>query len=142
MGVEVSSAAFTREQRVNFRDKVLLDLDVFERMLQESRFDFTRTQMGLEIELSLVDGETLSPALINQEVLEDITEGDFQSEVGRYNIELNVPPRPMAGDQAVRLDRWLNGSLRNAGDAARSHGARTVAVGPLPTLHRETCDGD
>lgn len=142
MGVEVSSAAFTREQRVNFRDKVLLDLDVFERMLQESRFDFTRTQMGLEIELSLVDGETLSPALINQEVLQDITEGDFQSEVGRYNIELNVPPRPMAGDQAVRLDRWLNGSLRNAGDAARSHGARTVAVGILPTLHRETFDGD
>ncbi len=141
MGVEVSSATFTREQRVNFRQKVLLDLDVFERMLEESRFDFTRPQMGLEIELSLVDGD-LAPALINQSVLEDLQDSDFQSEVGRYNIEINVPPRPMAGDQAVRLERWLSTSLRHAGDTAREYGARVVATGIIPTLQADIFDGD
>ncbi|MGB3829002.1 MAG: hypothetical protein WA962_09520 [Ornithinimicrobium sp.] len=141
MGAEVSSAAFTREQRVNFRQKVLLDLDIFERMLEESRFDFTRPQMGLEIELSLVNDD-LDPALINDEVLEDLQDSDFQSEVGRYNIEINVPPRPMAGDQAVRLERWLSQSLRNAGDAAREHGARVVATGIIPTLQPEIFDGE
>ncbi|CAN5587284.1 hypothetical protein BH23ACT6_BH23ACT6_06970 [soil metagenome] len=145
MGVEVSSTAFTREQRVNFRQKVLLDLDVFERMLEESRFDFTRPQMGLEIELSLVDESTLDPALINDQVLKDLTEqqdGDFTAEVGRYNIEINVPPRPMAGDQAVRLERWLSQSLRYAGDSAREHGARVVATGIIPTLQAEVFEGD
>lgn len=139
MGAEVSSAAFTREQRVNFRQKVLMDLDVFEGMLEESRFDFTRPQMGLEIELSLVD-ENLDPALINDVVLADLNDADFQDEVGRYNIEINVPPRPMAGDQAVRLERWLSQSLRQAGDAAREHSARVVATGIIPTLQADLFD--
>ncbi len=142
MGAEVSSADFTREQRLAFREKVLLDLDVFERMLEESRFDFTRPQMGLEIELNLVDEATLDPVLINVPVLEDITEGDFQSEVGRYNIEMNVPPRPMAGDQAVRLERWLSKSLRGAGDASRTHGGRLAAIGILPTLKPDIFNGE
>ncbi|WP_109471280.1 glutamate--cysteine ligase [Ornithinimicrobium cavernae] len=143
MGQEVSSAAFSREDRQAYRHKVLQSLDVFEHMLEQSRFDFTRPQMGLEIELNLVDGN-LDPALINETVLEELqsSEFDFQAEVGRYNIEMNVPPRPMAGDQAVRLERWLNESLRRAGDAARGHGAQVVAVGILPTLMQDLFDGD
>lgn len=140
MGQEVSSSDFSREQRLSFRQKVLADLDVFERMLESSRFDFTRPQMGLEIELNLVD-EDQNPMLNNREVLEELGEGDFQTEVGRYNIEMNVPPRPMAGDQAVRLERWLSHSLRQAGDAARVHGARVAAVGILPTLSDELFTG-
>ncbi|TQM96778.1 hypothetical protein FB476_1669 [Ornithinimicrobium humiphilum] len=140
MGQEVSHSEFTREHRLAFRQKVLQDLDVFERMLEGSRFDFTRPQMGLEIELNLLDGETAAPALVNKEVLAEIREGDFQSEVGRYNIEMNVPPRPMAGDQAVRLERWLSQSLRRAGDAARLHGARVAAIGIMPTLMPDLFD--
>ena len=141
MGQEVSHSDFTREQRLTFRAKVLSDLDVFERMLEGSRFDFTRPLMGLEIELNLVDGDRLAPAMINREVLADLDEEDFQTEVGRYNIEMNVPPRPMAGDQAVRLERWLSQSLRRAGDAARGHDARVAAVGIVPTLMPELFDG-
>ncbi|MFX0539533.1 glutamate--cysteine ligase [Ornithinimicrobium sp. Y1847] len=136
----MSSSDFTREQRLAFRSKVIKDLDVFERMLEGSRFDFTRPQMGLEIELNLVDGDQLAPAMINRDVLSEMTDEDFQTEVGRYNIEMNVPPRPMAGDQAVRLERWLAQSLRRAGDAARVHDARVVAIGIVPTLEAELFD--
>lgn len=142
MGQEVNSAAFTREQRLAFREKVLQDLDVFERMLEEKGFDFTRPQMGLEIELNLVDTETLGPAMVNTAVLDEIDEGTFQSEVAQYNIEMNVPPRPMAGDQAHRLERWLLQSLRGAGDAARHSGAQVVGIGILPTLTAEHFEGD
>lgn len=141
MGQEVSHSEFTREHRLAFRQKVLQDLDVFERMLEGSRFDFTRPQMGLEIELNLVEGESLEPAMINAEVLAEIDEDDFQTELGRYNIELNVPPRPMAGDQAVRLERWLSQSMRRAGDAARAHGGRVAAIGIVPTLQNSHFDG-
>lgn len=140
MGQEVSHHDFTREQRLSFREKVLQDLDVFERMLEGSRFDFTRPQMGLEVELNIVDESSLSPALLNTEVLAEITDADFQSEVALYNLELNVPPRPMAGDQAVRLERWLSQSLRRAGDAARTHGGRIACTGIVPTLQAEQFD--
>ena len=69
MGQEVSQADFTREQRLRFREKVRTDLVVFERMLEGSRFDFTRPLMGLEIELNLLDGQTLAPAMIYRQVL-------------------------------------------------------------------------
>ncbi len=141
MGQEVSSTAFTREQRLSYREKVLQDLDVFERMLEEKGFDFTRPQMGLEIELNLVDHD-LDPALINASVLAELDPEDFQSEVGRYNIEMNVPPRPMAGDQAHRLERWLLQQLRIAGDAARRHGGQVIAIGIVPTLQAEQFDGE
>ena len=137
MGQEVRHKEFTREQRQSFRAKVLADLDAFEQMLEGSRFDFTRPQMGLEIELNLVQEGTLQPALCNREVLQELGEGDFQSEVARYNIEMNVPPRPMAGDQAVRLERWLSQSIRRAGDAARNNHARVGAIGIVPTLRPE-----
>ena len=93
MGQEVSSAAFSREDRQAYRHKVLQSLDIFEHMLEQSRFDFTRPQMGLEIELNLVDS-VLDPALINEVVLAELegTEFDFQAEVGRYNIEMNAAP--------------------------------------------------
>jgi hypothetical protein len=142
MGQEVSHSEFTREQRLAFREKVVTDLDVFEQMLGGSRFDFTRPQTGLEIELNLVQEDTLAPAFCNEAVLEEIREGDFQAEVGRYNIEMNVPPRPMAGDQAVRLERWLSNALQRAGDAARSHGCRVAATGIVPTLTADVFDGD
>ncbi|MCE0488150.1 hypothetical protein, partial [Ornithinimicrobium sediminis] len=48
-----------------------------------------------------------------------------------YNIEMNVPPRPMAGDQAVRLERWLSKSLRDAGDRHGCGASRTGRPGPL-----------
>ena len=140
MGQEVSHSEFTREQRLAFRAKVRDDLDCFEQMLEGSRFDFTRPQMGLEIELNLVEEEGLTPAMRNQEVLADIGEGDFQAEVGRYNIELNVPPRPMAGDQAVRLERWLSQSMRRAGDVARAHTCRVASIGIIPSLRAELFD--
>jgi hypothetical protein len=140
MGQEVSHSEFTREQRLSFRERVITDLDVFEQMLEGSRFDFTRPQMGLEIELNLADSETFGPAMRNHDVLAELGDEDFQTEVGRYNIEMNVPPRPMAGDQAVRLERWLAQSLRRAGDAARPHQARVVAVGILPTLQADLFD--
>lgn len=140
MGQEVSRSEFTREQRLAFRTKVRSDLDCFEQMLEGSRFDFTRPQMGLEIELNLVEEDGLKPALRNREVLEEMDEEDFQTEVGRYNIEMNVPPRPMAGDQAVRLERWLAQSLRRAGDAARNHSARVAAIGIIPSLRAELFD--
>ena len=35
---------------------------------------------------------------------EAIADPDYQTELGRYNIELNVPPRPLPGDAALELE--------------------------------------
>ena len=46
------------------------------------------------IECNLVDADYL-PAMSNQEVLASIADPAYQTELGAYNIEFNVPPRPL-----------------------------------------------
>ncbi len=69
MGDEVASSGFSRQQRQQYREKVRLCLDVFERMLREGGFESDRPLTGLEIELNLVDGD-YQPTMSNKAVLE------------------------------------------------------------------------
>ena len=67
-------------------------------------------------------------------MLEEIADESFQTELGAYNIELNVPPRSLAADSLLVLERDLRGSLNEAEAKANRRGAHIVMVGILPTL--------
>ena len=73
MGQDIESITYTREQRQRFRQKVQLCLDVFERMLAYSHFDFERPMTGMEIELNLA-GSDFRPKMDNALVLERIAD--------------------------------------------------------------------
>ena len=134
MGDEVSASQFTREERQRYREKVQLCLDVFERMLHSWPFDDSGPMTGLEMELNLV-GEDHGPALVNAEVLAEIADPAYQTELGAYNIELNVPPRPLV--QLAGLESELRYSLNAAQVKAQRRGAGIVMVGILPTIMPE-----
>lgn len=136
MGDDIASSTFTREQRQRYREKVRLCLDVFEKMLAEHNFDFARPLTGMEIELNLVDSNW-QPAMANAEVLEAVADPLYQTELGRYNIELNVPPRPLPGDSGLELEQLLRTSLDHANAKAAEAGASIVMIGILPTLRAE-----
>ena len=95
MGEQVDQQSFSREDRTRYRKKVRQCLDVFERMLVESRFDADDPATGLEIELNLVDDEE-RPAMCNTEVLATLDDPDFQTELGKFNIEINVAPKRLS----------------------------------------------
>src|SRR5688500_13432400 len=113
MGRDVTTGAHTREDRQRYRRKVQQYLDALAAMLNSETFAFHRRQMGLEIELNLVD-ENLNPAMTNAVVLEKIADPDFTLELGQHNIELNVRPRPLDGDEALELEQDLRASLTKA----------------------------
>ena len=92
MGQEVAARVFSREDRQRYRTKVRACLDVFARMLRESRFDPEQRSFGLEIELNLTD-DAGDPALLNAPVLEAIADAAFQTELAQFNVEINIPPR-------------------------------------------------
>lgn len=133
MGQDVDSRAFTREDRQRYRLKVRRCLDVFAQMLGESTFDFDRPMAGLEIELNLVD-EDFQPAMRNSEVLEAIADEEFQTELGQFNIEINVAPKLLVDDGLRQFEEEVRTSLNNAEDAAQGRGAHLVMIGILPTL--------
>jgi len=139
MGEEVDAKGFTREDRRRYRDKVRRSLDVFARLLAEARFDAERRSFGLEIELNLTD-ERGDPAPHNAAVLESIADADFQTELARFNVEINVPPRLLGGTVLTELERDVRASLNRAEDRSHAAGAYMMLVGILPTVMAEHLD--
>src|SRR5687767_2610248 len=136
MGQDVAKTQFTREDRQQYRQKVRRSLDVFARMLSESRFDVERRSMGLEIELNLAD-ERGDPAMVNEKVLALIADEDFQTELAQFNIEINIPPQKIEGKVFETLEREVRASLNHADDMSDQAGADVVMIGILPTLRAE-----
>ena len=89
-------------------------------MLADERFEPARGSFGLEIELNLTDDDG-RPALANAAVLEAIADPDFQTELGQFNIEINIAPRLLA---ATRLRRARGVGPRRASTTPRSARAR------------------
>ncbi|MBU3705771.1 MAG: glutamate--cysteine ligase [Mycobacterium sp.] len=140
MGDEVLHSSYGRAERLAYRRKVQLCLDVFETMLAESSFEFDRPLTGMEIECNLVNSD-YQPAMSNQEVLAAIADPAYQTELGAYNIEFNVPPRPLPGRTALELESEIRASLNAAEIKAASDGAHIVMIGILPTLMPEHLTG-
>jgi hypothetical protein len=139
VGEEVKRTTYDRAQRSEYRRKVRLCLNVFETMLAQSRFDSDRPLTGMEIECNLVDAD-YQPAMSNRSVLEAIADPAFQTELGAYNIEFNVPPRPLRGRTGLDLEAEVRASLNDAEAKASSGGAHIVMIGILPTLMPEHLD--
>jgi gamma-glutamyl:cysteine ligase YbdK (ATP-grasp superfamily) len=133
MGEEVEAQEFSRSDRTRHREKVRRNLDVFARMLREARFDTDDPMTGLEVELNLVD-EDGDPALKNSEVLAAIADPDFQTELGQFNIEINVPPARLREGGLTTFEESLRRSLNDAEGKSAAVGAHMVMIGILPTL--------
>ena len=133
MGEEVDQQEFSRADRTRHREKVRRNLDVFARMLREARFDTDDPMTGLEMELNLID-DAGDPALKNAEVLAAIADPDFQTELGQFNIEINVPPAKLRLRGLETFEANLRRSLNDAEGKSAALGAHLVMIGVLPTL--------
>ncbi|GAA5156740.1 glutamate-cysteine ligase family protein [Nocardioides marinquilinus] len=133
MGEEVDLQEFTPADRTRHREKVRRCLDVFARMLREAAFDTDDPMTGLEVELNLVD-EAGDPALKNAEALAAIADPDFQTELGQFNIEINVPPAKLRERGLETFEDNLRRSLNDAEQKSAKVGAHLVMIGILPTL--------
>ncbi len=136
MGEEVKRTTYDRAHRQEYRRKVRLSLDVLETMLEQSRFDSDRPLTGMEIECNLVDDD-YQPAMSNRLVLDAIADPAYQTELGAYNIEFNVPPRPLPGRTGLDLEAEVRASLNQAETKASAGGTHIVMIGILPTLMPE-----
>ena len=136
MGAEVEATQFSREDRTRHREKVRRGLDALARMLTASHFDSAHPMTGLEIELNLVDDD-MQPAMRNDEVLDAIADPAFQTELGRFNIGINVAPRQLADGGFASFETSIRRALNAAEDKVEPVGIHLAMVGILPTLMPE-----
>ncbi|GAA4137859.1 glutamate--cysteine ligase [Actinomadura keratinilytica] len=135
MGRDVAAARISGEDRRRYREKVRRCLDVLARMLGESQFEFERPHIGMEIELNLIDG-CGDPQMRNADVLKAIADPAWATELGQFNLEINIPPRTLGGTGTGELENEVLGHLEHADARAHEVGAGLVMIGILPTLRR------
>jgi gamma-glutamyl:cysteine ligase YbdK (ATP-grasp superfamily) len=133
MGRDVPAIAISPADRRVYRAKVLGCLDTLALMLRDWPVETTERRVGLEVELNLVDGQA-APAPRNAEVLRLLRDPAWATELARFNVEVNIPPRRLGGQALAGLEDEVRDVLTSADQACRTAGCRMAMVGILPTL--------
>ncbi|MFF3291419.1 glutamate--cysteine ligase [Streptomyces sp. NPDC003023] len=133
MGEKIVAGGFDLSDRQRYREKLRQCLEGLGQLLAEKRFERPRNLMGLEIELNLAGTDGM-PRMMNAEVLSRIASPDFQTELGMFNLEVNIVPHRLDGRVLDQLAEELHTGLGYADRKAQEIGAGIVMVGILPTL--------
>ncbi|WP_306326736.1 glutamate--cysteine ligase [Streptomyces venezuelae] len=136
MGEKVAADGFGPSDRQQYRRKLQQCLAGLARLLAEKRFDRPRNLMGVEIELNLAGADGL-PRMLNGPVLEKIASPDFQTELGLFNLEVNIAPHQLDGRVFDRLAEEIGTAVGYADRKAAELDAGVVMIGILPTLTQD-----
>lgn len=118
-----------------FMRKVLDDLRALEKMLTAGAFETGVTRIGAEQELFLVD-RSYRPAPLATEVLAQIDDSRFTTELARFNLEANLDPLVFGENTLRQLEDNLHVVLAVAREGAAKLGAEVLLTGILPTLDK------
>jgi CBS domain-containing protein len=108
---------------------------MFERGMIESGV----RRIGAEQELFLVD-RVWRPAPVGLAILERGREPRWTTELGQFNLEINLDPQQLVGDCLSQMERQLQEELARLRCVAHECGVEVVLAGTLPTLR--ICDVD
>ncbi|MDE2761205.1 MAG: glutamate-cysteine ligase family protein [Gemmatimonadota bacterium] len=134
MGVDVVPERSPEAIRT-FTRALLRDLQALERLLDEGLIETGLRRFGAEQELFLVD-EAWRPAPVAVEVLEDLNDDPFTTELARFNLEANLSPRVLEKSCFSDMHAELDDHVARVREAARRHASEVILTGILPTLSK------
>ena len=123
------------ESRRQFMRAILADLRALERMLAEGRFETGVRRIGAEQEMFLVD-RSFNPAPGALKLLDKLGDPHFTTELGLFNLELNLDPQPFSGEGLGNMERQVVELMEKARRAAGELDLAPVLAGILPTIRK------
>ncbi len=133
MGQDIASTHFSAADFDRFGDRLHAETTRLDALFARQALSRREPVAGLELEAWLVDA-TGRPAPRNEEFLDRLDAPEVVTELAQFNIELNVPPRPLAGNGLALLARDLQATWERCQSVARAMDLRVVSIGILPTL--------
>ena len=130
MGLQTAHAVEQRKRAVNW---MLRDLHALEHMLHDGMFDVSHPNIGAEQELFLVD-QAWQASPVALQVLDIVGDPHFTTEIGAFNLEINLDPQPFRGACFTNLLGQLDEFVAECRAAAQSLDHEIVLAGILPTL--------
>jgi CBS domain-containing protein/gamma-glutamyl:cysteine ligase YbdK (ATP-grasp superfamily) len=119
--------------RAKYIDHLIKDIEAMQEMLAQGLFEKTPLRIGAEQEFCLVD-EAWNPATKAMEILNDLDDPHFTTELALYNLEANLDPVLLGGECFSKMHGQLDRLLTKAKVAAEKHGVKILLTGILPTI--------
>lgn len=135
MGTQDVNKRSDTEGMHQFLKYLLADLEAFETMVREHRFEEGIRRIGAEQELFLVDDDW-RPAPLANEILKRTNDDHYTNELALFNLEYNLDPLVFGGDCLSRLENEIDKYLVKVRKAAKKCNGKVIMVGILPTLHK------
>ncbi len=134
MGFQQVKSITSQEERSKLIRFLLQDIKAFERMLKEGLFEKNTYRVGAEQEFCIVNSG-FRPSFKALEILDEINDPHFTTELGLFNLEINLDPYKLEKDCFTKLNTQLVNLLEKAHQAAeRIEENKIVLTGILPTL--------
>lgn len=122
-----------KQDKSNYIHHLMRDVEALDFMIKNDLIEKEPIRIGAEQEFCLVNNNFI-PKTNALEVLEEINDHHFTTEIGSYNLELNLDPLELSGNcfstMALRLEQLLD----KAHKAAEKKDTKIVLTGILPTL--------
>jgi CBS domain-containing protein len=122
------------EFRTTFSKALIQDVEALDIMLREGLFEKGIQRIGAEQELCMVDEECqAAPEAVN--LLAHLPP-EFTTEIGRFNLEINLDPWVLNQDALSNMERQLRQLLEKLEVEGRQRGMHPILTGILPTLRQ------
>lgn len=133
MDKDTVRAIFDGAERRRFMCHVLDDLRTLDRMIDAGCIETGFRRIGAEQELFLID-RSARPAAAALDVLAELQDANFTTELALFNLEINLDPHPLAGDSLERMERQLEALMGRLRHVCGAMGIDPLMIGILPTL--------
>jgi len=122
-----------KEDKANYIFHLLKDIEALDFMIKNDLIEKSPIRIGAEQEFCLTDEEFM-PSGNAVELLQEINDNHFTTEIGNYNLEINLDPIELKNDSFSKLHHQLKGLLYKANKIAKSKNTKVLLTGILPTL--------
>jgi len=136
MGRNTDKQEYSAKDYAIFQEALYQQLAQLKEVLRQPSFGDEPLCLGAEFEMYLVDDDG-QVSLTNQLLLGELNDPQFQHELNRYNLELNLSAVRQQGKPFTALREEILNKTGYLEKVAGRHNINIVPVGILPTLRAE-----
>jgi len=133
MGDEITHSQFQAADFELFEQRLDRETRLLGEWFAQDNFSTDVPVCGLEMEAWLIDDRAL-PAPVNREFLAAMNDPLVVPELAKFNVELNVDPRPLHDGALAELYRGLQHTWQDCARVAATLHTRLVMIGILPSV--------
>lgn len=129
----------TKKDRTNYTHHLLNDIKALDLMIEKGLIEEEPIRIGAEQEFCIVNNQFL-PESKSLELLEDINDQHFTTEISNYNLEINLDALELKKECFSQLHKQLDALLDKAKKAASKRDIKIILTGILPSLSVNNVD--